>query len=133
MVLERHRAEARERLRAASVARPRAGSVSWKVNRERLVVAGWGRAILLQLAHPLVAAGIDAHSSFRGSLMASVRRLWSTIGAMLSLTFGDDDQAIATAARINAIHDRVCGRLDASAGMCPAGTTYSAHDPELLR
>jgi uncharacterized protein (DUF2236 family) len=104
------------------------GSVTWKVNREITVVAGWGRAILLQLAHPAVAAGVHAHSSFRGSLFSSFRRLHSTIGAMLSITFGDTEQMIATAAGINAIHDRVRGRI-------PGTThgTYSAHDPDLQR
>lgn len=97
------------------------GSVSWKVNREVVVVAGWGRAILLQLAHPSVAAGVHHHSSFRGSLRASVRRLHATVGAMLSITFGDTDQMIGTAAGINAIHDRV------------RGPAYNAHDPGLQR
>jgi uncharacterized protein (DUF2236 family) len=130
---ERHRDETRERLRAAGVTRSGPGSISWTINREIVVIAGWGRAILLQLAHPLVAAGIDAHSSFRGSLMSSIRRLWSTIGAMLSLTFGEDEEAIAVAARINVIHDRVSGHLDAPAGAFPAGERYSAHQAELLR
>ena len=130
---ERHRDETRERLRATGMTRSGPGSLSWTINREIIVIAGWGRAILLQLAHPLVAAGIDAHSSFRGSLTSSVRRLWSTIGAMLSLTFGDDEEAIAVAARINVIHDRVSGRLDAPAGVFPAGEGYSAHQAELLR
>ena len=132
-VFERHFDETRERLRAAGVTRSGPGSVSWTINREIIVIAGWGRAILLQLAHPLVAAGIDAHSSFRGSLGSSIRRLWSTIGAMLSLTFGEDEEAIAVAARINVIHDRVSGRLDAPAGVFPAGERYSAHQAELLR
>lgn len=130
---DRHRAEVRERLRLADVSRSGPGSVSWKVNREIIVVAGWGRAILLQLAHPLVAAGVDAHSSFRGSLRASFGRLCGTVGAMLSLTFGDEEEAIATAARINVIHDRVAGRLGRPVGTFPAGATYSAHDAELLR
>ena len=131
--LERHRVQARARLRTANVTQPGAGSVSWKVNRERLVIAAWGRAILLQVAHPLVAAGIDEHSSFRGSLKASLGRLSSTVAAMLSLTFGDEEEAIAAAARINVIHDRVFGRLRAPAGVFSAGQTYSAHDAELLR
>lgn len=104
------------------------GSITWKINREMIVVAGWGRAILLQLAHPSVAAGIHNHSTFRGSLRASFRRLHSTIGAMLSITFGDTEQMIATAAGINAIHDRVRGRVSEGAGQ-----TYSAHDPDLQR
>src|SRR5688500_7252432 len=85
------------------------------------VIAGWGRAILLQLAHPAVAAGVHGHSTFRGSLRSSFRRAHSTVGAMLSLTFGDREQIITAAARINAIHDRV------------RGATYSAHDPDLQR
>jgi uncharacterized protein (DUF2236 family) len=131
--LDRHRDAARERLRATNISRPGRGSVSWKINREIIVVAGWGRAVLLQLAHPLVAAGVDEHSSFRGSLMTSVGRLWSTIGAMRSLTFGSDEDALSTAAHINVIHDRVLGRLAAPAGVFPAGEAYSAHDAELLR
>src|SRR6187397_2904063 len=87
-----------------------------------------GRAILLQLAHPAVAAGVHGHSSFRGSLRASFRRLHSTVGAMLALTFGDTEQMVTAAAGINAIHDRVRGRVPA-----PGSGTYSAHDPELQR
>lgn len=130
---DQHRANVRERLQRAEVSRSSVGSVSWTINREVVVVAGWGRAILLQLAHPLVAAGVDAHSNFRGSLRASFGRFCGTVGAMLSLTFGDEDEAIATAARINVIHDRVSGRLPAPAGTFPAGASYSAHDAELLR
>ena len=131
--LQAHREAIRERLGASGVRRCGAGSVSWKVNREIVVVAGWGRAILLQMAHPRVAAGIDAHSTFRGSLSGSLRRFRSTVGAMLMLTFGSDDEAIATAAHINRIHDGVSGAIGEGAGRCPAGDRYSAHDPELLR
>lgn len=101
-------------------------SVSWKINCEMVVIAGWSRAILLQLAHPAVAAGVHGHSTFRGSLRASFRRAHSTVGAMLSLTFGDTEQIITAAARINAIHDRVQGRTS-------EGATYSAHDADLQR
>jgi uncharacterized protein (DUF2236 family) len=125
---ERHRAAVRARLARSEHVRPGPGSVTWKINRERIVVAGWGRAILLQLAHPAVAAGVHHHSSFRGSLRSSVRRLHSTVGAMLSITFGDTEQLIAAAAGINAIHDRVRGRV------CDGSReTYSAHDPDLQR
>lgn len=121
----------RARLLTSDHTRPGPDSVTWKVNREVVVVAGWGRAILLQLAHPAVAAGVHDHSSFRGSLRASIRRLHSTVGAMLSLTFGDTEQMITAAAGINAIHDRVRGHVAPSVGR-PA-ETYSAHDPDLQR
>jgi uncharacterized protein (DUF2236 family) len=65
--------------------------------------------------------------------MGSIGRFRSTVAAMLSLTFGDDEEAIGTAARINTIHDRVCGRLSSPAGVFRTGETYSAHDAELLR
>ena len=44
---------------------PSPGRVAWKVHRERVLLLGWGRAILLQFAHPLVAAGVADHSAFR--------------------------------------------------------------------
>jgi uncharacterized protein (DUF2236 family) len=125
VTLDEHRAAVRARLRAAGTPRSSPDTVSWKVNREIIVVAGWGRAILLQLAHPLVAAGVGDHSSFGGSLLSGFRRLSSTVGAMLALTFGTEEEAIAAAARINRIHDRVSGQRGSE--------RYSAHDPELLR
>lgn len=131
--LDRHRAAIRQRLRTSGISRSGPGSISWTVNREVIVIAGWGRAILLQLAHPLVAAGVSDHSRFRGSLGSGLARLRSTVGAMRSLTFGDDDEAISAAARINAIHDRVSGTLTTAVGEFPAGEPYSAHQAELLR
>ena len=131
--LDEHRAAVRARLVAAGVTTAGPASVSWQINREIVVVAGWGRAILMQLAHPKVAAGVAAHSSFRGSLRSSFRRLASTIRAMLSLSFGTEDDVIAAAAGINHIHDRVSGRVPEAAGAVDAGARYSAHDPELLR
>ena len=126
--LERHREAIRGRLLRSGAVRAGPGSVFWKVHREWIVAAGWGRAILLQLAHPAVAAGVHDHSSFRGSLVSSFRRLHSTVGVMLSLTFGDTEQMITAAAGINAIHDRVRGRVREA-----TGEAYSAHDPVLQR
>ena len=118
---QRHRAAVRARLLLVDHVRAGPDSITWKVNREVIVIASWGRAILLQLAHPAVAAGVHGHSSFRGSFHSRFRRLRSTVGAMLSLTFGDTEQMITTAAAISTIHDRV------------RGEGYSAHDPELQR
>ncbi len=114
--------------------RPGAGPapVTHRVNREAVVVLGWGRAILLQLAHPLVAAGVGAHSGFDDGALAYVRRMRRTIGAMLSLTFGTESEIRETAGRINAVHRRVRGRLDRDVGRYAAGTPYDAADPALL-
>jgi uncharacterized protein (DUF2236 family) len=102
------------------------------INAERIVVLGWGRAILMQLAHPLVAAGVGDHSTFRAHPLAPIKRLHDTIRAMLALTFGTPDEVRRAAAGINRIHDRVHGVLRESTGRFPAGTPYSAHDPDLL-
>lgn len=122
----RHSAAVRARLQQASHERAWRGSITWQVNREVIVVAGWGRAILLQLAHPSVAAGVHGHSTFRGSLRSSLRRLHGTVGAMLSITFGDEATMVTAAAGINVIHDRVRGHTS-------VGTPYSAHDDDLQR
>jgi len=122
VLLECHRGAVRARLLKSDHLRAGPGSVTWKLNREMVVIGGWGRAILMQLAHPAVAAGVQDHSSFKGCPISGFRRLRSTVRAMLALTFGDTDQMITAAAGINAIHDRV-----RSAGP----VKYSAHDPTL--
>ena len=131
--IEHHRGAVRARLARANVTRPGPDSVTWKINREMVVVAGWQRAILLQFAHPLVARGVHDHSGFRAGLKASMGRLRSTVGAMLALTFGDDDAAVDAAARINAVHDHVHGQIPGPAGAFDSGHHYSAHDHDLLR
>ena len=107
-------------------------NVTRRVNAERLVVLGWPRAILLQLAHPLVAAGVADHSSFRRGKVTAVVRLHHTIRAMLALTFGDEAARSRALEGIRAIHRRVNGQLREPAGPFPAGTPYSAEDPELV-
>ena len=107
-------------------------TVSQRVNAERLALLGWGRAVLMQLAHPLVAAGVAEHSTFRDGPAANVKRLHSTVRAMLDLSFGSPEDIRRAVGHINAIHDRVHGTLREAAGRFAAGTPYSAGDPELL-
>jgi len=115
-----------------SDARSGRSPVAEKINREAIVVLGWGRAILMQIAHPLVARAVADHSPFGRGASDYARRAYGTIGAMLRLTFGTDAEAAATAARINAIHARVTGVLQRQAGRFPPGTPYAASDPALL-
>jgi uncharacterized protein (DUF2236 family) len=96
------------------------------------VLLGWVRAILLQFAHPLIAAGVTEHSSFRGGMGAALSRLHHTVGAMLALTFGGEDDRERALEAIRTIHRRVHGSLSESCGRFPAGTPYSAEDPALL-
>jgi uncharacterized protein (DUF2236 family) len=106
--------------------------LSRRVNAERLVLLGWTRAVLLQLAHPLIAAGVADHSTFRGSPVAAFSRLHHTVNAMLGITFGDEEARERALDAIRTIHRRVHGTLPAACGRFPAGTPYSAEDPALL-
>jgi uncharacterized protein (DUF2236 family) len=106
--------------------------VGLQVNAERLVLLGWSRAILLQAAHPLVAAGIADHSQFRSSARTALRRLYATVGAMRQLAFGDAQAHAGTIEAIRHVHRRVRGVLREPVGPFPAGTRYSAEDPALV-
>ena len=106
--------------------------IAWRVNGERLMLLGWTRAILMQLAHPLIAAGVYDHSSFRADPRTAVVRLRHTVQAMLALTFGNEAQQAHAYSGIRAIHRRVNGHLPVAAGRFPAGAPYSAEDPDLV-
>ena len=98
-------------------------SVSWRVDREAVVLAGGTCALLMQIAHPAVAAAVDAHSDFRTDPFARLRR---TLGASWAIAFGDLPAAEHAIGRINAIHAVVRGVVPES------GSPYRALDPELL-
>ena len=100
----------------------------WRVHRERVLLLGAGRALLLQLAHPLVAAGVAEHSRFTEDPLGRLRR---TLAPMYALVFGDAARRAAAAGRLEAVHARVRGRLRAAVGPFAAGTPYDAADPAL--
>jgi len=106
--------------------------VSCRINAERVLVIAWLRAILLQLAHPLIAAAVAEHSTFRGSTSAAFFRLHQTVGAMLAISFGTARERQSAIDGILAIHRRVHGTLPSACGPFAAGTNYSAEDPDLL-
>lgn len=107
----------------------RPGSVVWDVHREQVLLLGGPRALLLQIAHPLVAAGVADHSDFRSDPLGRLRR---TLEVTLGFVFGDRAHAEACAARLRAVHARVEGKLAEAAPAFRAGTRYRALDPDLL-
>jgi uncharacterized protein (DUF2236 family) len=92
-------------------------SITRRVSRENVLLLGGGRALLMQLAHPKVAAGVDDHSDFRRH---PVRRLRRTVRMTMAIVFGDMDTALAAARAVNKVHGRV------------RGEDYQALDPDLL-
>jgi uncharacterized protein (DUF2236 family) len=93
------------------------GSVIRRVDGEGVLLLGGGRALLMQLAHPDVAAGVADHSDFARDPLARLRR---TLEVTSSIVFGTVEEAERQAAALRAVHDRV------------TGPGYQANDPELL-
>jgi uncharacterized protein (DUF2236 family) len=86
--------------------------------------------LLLEIAHPLVAAGVAEHSNFRGDPFGRLQR---TLGAMRAITFGDRTAGFAAVRAIERAHAVVHGTLAKDVGIFRAGTAYSASDPESMR
>jgi len=99
----------------------------WQVNREMLLGLAGMRALLMELAHPLIAAGVANHSDFR---KRPFKRLYRTMRLMSCITFGSNKAAGRAVQRIRQCHSSVKGELRLPAG-CPSGRTYNANDPEL--
>jgi uncharacterized protein (DUF2236 family) len=103
--------------------------VFWRVNREAVLLVGGGSALLLQIAHPLVAAGVAEHSGFREQ---PVRRLYRTVSSMQKIIYADRQTALDAASRVNRVHATVHGVLTEPTPVFPVGTPYRANDPALL-
>ncbi|MHA7280844.1 oxygenase MpaB family protein [Arthrobacter sp. MDT2-2] len=104
------------------------GSAAWRIARERAIFAGGPAALLLQLAHPLVAEGVRAHSGFATD---PLQRLRGTLDAVLTVSFGDQAQVRSAADHVARKHRPVRGALPEPTASLPAGTPYSADHPEL--
>jgi uncharacterized protein (DUF2236 family) len=94
-----------------------ADSAVRRMHGEGVLLLGGGRALLLQIAHPAVAAGVANHSNYHSERW---RRLLRTLRPMHEIVFGTREQALAAANGINRIHHRV------------KGPGYDARDPALL-
>jgi uncharacterized protein (DUF2236 family) len=96
--------------------------VARRIDREMFVLLGGTAALLMQIAHPLVAAGVAEHSDFRSDPLG---RLLRTLNTTLAVVFGDEREVRAATARINRIHTGV-------RGVSASGAPYRALDPALL-
>lgn len=104
------------------------GSVIRRMGQEALGLLAGGRAILLQLAHPLVAAGVADHSDFKYDPLS---RFVQTLELMHTLVFGRRQEVKRMLRRFDAVHKPVKGQLSHDSGPFPAGTRYDANDPQL--
>ncbi|HEY8135001.1 MAG TPA: oxygenase MpaB family protein [Candidatus Limnocylindrales bacterium] len=103
-------------------------SMMWRINREAVLLGAGPAALLLQVAHPLIAEGVAHHSSFEQDPW---RRLHGTIRTTMDLVFGDGVVANRAVRRLNSVHAGVRGDvLDDEARR--VARAYRALDPALL-
>ena len=105
-------------------------SMAWRLNREATLLLGAGpRALLMQLAHPLIAEGVAQHSDFRSDPW---RRLRATLRSYLAIVYGTTTTARAEIRRLNELHRGVTGPvLDPAARTHSGAGRYDARDPIL--
>lgn len=98
-------------------------AIAWRVHGDvTTMMVGGIAALLLQMLHPAVLAGVWDHSRFREDMLGRLRR---TARFIAVTTYGGRDEAEAAIARVRDIHGRVHGLL-------VDGTPYVADDPALL-
>jgi uncharacterized protein (DUF2236 family) len=101
------------------------------------------RALVMEVAHPKVAAAVAHHSDFQKRPLS---RAWVTVDAALRLVFGDEHIARGAARQIYGVHDHIHGHihghvdgpLETPGSSRPeivdrdSDPTYTAHDASLL-
>ena len=99
------------------------GSISWEINGDLAsLVVGGTAAIIMEVLHPSVMAGVYTQSSYRTQPFQRAR---NTLGYVLRTTFGNTQAATAVIERVKKIHSRIGGQR-------PDGAEYRALDPELI-
>jgi uncharacterized protein (DUF2236 family) len=95
----------------------------WRVHGDVTgMMVGGVAALLMQMLHPAVLAGVWDHSNFREDMLGRLRR---TARFIALTTYGSREEAEAAIRRVREVHAQVKGRL-------PDGTPYEADDPRLL-
>jgi uncharacterized protein (DUF2236 family) len=98
-------------------------SVSWKINGDVGAVGRAGTsAIVMELLHPSVMAGVQQLSTDRED---PFRRARTTLGYVLTTTFGNTEAATGLIDQVKRIHGYVEGKR-------PDGVPFRALDPQLL-
>lgn len=100
----------------------------WRVDREMALLLAGGRALLMQIAHPKVAAGVAEHSGFQSDPLGRLER---TMSAMWSIVFDEQAQARAALERVAGVHRKVRGVVPRAEAQY-SGAGYEALDPSLL-
>src|SRR3954470_21062823 len=106
----------REEFEDLAIAR---GSVTWRYASDARAMLGAGAALLLQVSHPTVAAGVREHSEFEKDPWG---RLLRTLDFVNLLIYGGPDAAARTGRALREMHKHI-------KGTAPDGTRYHALEP----
>jgi uncharacterized protein (DUF2236 family) len=99
---------------------PQRDGIVWEKGADARAFAAAGTALLLQVAHPTVGAGVHEFSTFREDPWG---RLWRTLDFVNVLVYAGPEPAAEMGARIRDFHKVIKGTK-------PDGTRYSALEPE---
>jgi uncharacterized protein (DUF2236 family) len=109
---------------------PRGRSLLRQVHEERLVGLFYGqRALAIGALHPVNYVGTSQATAGR---RRPFERLARTANDFETIFFGTCAEADRVLAKVARLHTKVIGELAQDAGPYPAGTPYSARDPELM-
>lgn len=99
---------------------PAPGSITWRRAGDARLMVGAGYALLLQVAHPVVGAGVSEHSNFREDPWG---RLVRTLDYTNTMVYGEPHEAVRMGRWVREMHKRI-------KGVDRRGRRYHALDPE---
>jgi uncharacterized protein (DUF2236 family) len=106
------------------------GSILRRVHSERAVGLFYGqRALMIGALNPLAFVGTIEHTNAK---LKPFQRLAHTAEVFETIFLGTREEADKALAFVHRLHERVRGEMPEDAGKVPAGTAYSAFDPELM-
>jgi uncharacterized protein (DUF2236 family) len=103
---------------AAELIPPR-GGITWRISGDARIFGASGYALLLQVTHPSVGAGVSQHSNFKENPWG---RLLRTLDYTSSVIYGGPDLAWDVGRRVREMHKRI-------KGVRPDGERYHALEP----
>ncbi len=95
-------------------------SITWRRAGDARTMLGAGAALMLQVGHPTVAAGVREHSNFERDPWG---RLLRTLDFVNLLVYGGPERARLTGCAIRRMHQQI-------KGVAPDGRRYHALEPE---
>ncbi len=99
-------------------------SVTWRVHGDPAMLLAGFRALLLQAVHPLVMAGFDDNSFFRGDPWGRLQRTGEWVS---TVTYGTTTEAERAGALLRRVHAGLAPGVEPESGL-----SYRVDDPALL-